>query len=85
MALPPSGIVTVRLPPADADDIDRLIDAGRFTNRSDFLRHAIRMAILAAGRDEAAADDYLAGPGALASPGSGRERRRATPRGVTKQ
>lgn len=70
MPLPPSGIVTVRLAPADADDIDALVAAGRFTSRSDFLRHAVRVAIEAA-RARSALES--AAPAPPAAPASGED------------
>lgn len=92
MALPPSGIVTVRLAPADAEDIDALVATGRFTSRSDFLRHAVRLAVAAArdapralaapAAEDAPALGEFEGPGALAAEKPARAGRRAARKGI---
>ena len=38
-------MVAFRLPRADRAAIQRLVEQGRFHNRSDFFRHAVKMAI----------------------------------------
>jgi Arc/MetJ-type ribon-helix-helix transcriptional regulator len=35
-------IVTVKLPEQILEEIDRLVDEGRYANRSDFIRMAVR-------------------------------------------
>lgn len=85
MALPPSGIVTVRLAPRDADSIDELVGDGEFRSRSDFIRYAIRAALDARQRADAdAALRPLAGPGALPEP-SAADRRTPRVRSGTRQ
>jgi Arc/MetJ-type ribon-helix-helix transcriptional regulator len=38
-------MVAFRIPPADRAAIQRLLDAGQFHNRSDFLRYAVKAAL----------------------------------------
>ncbi len=80
VGLPPSGIVTVRLAPRDADDIDELVEDGRFTSRSDFIRYAVKLA-LDTHRVEAAEGGIsaLTGPGSLPEAGDAAVRRGPRP------
>ena len=42
-------MIAFRLAPRDRAAIQRLVDQGAFRNRSDFLRHAVKLALKEAG------------------------------------
>lgn len=45
MPEPEDEMITFRIAPKDRQAIQRLIEAGEFRNRSDFLRYAVRSAL----------------------------------------
>ncbi len=51
-----SKVHTVRLPPADADRVDTLVERGMFQSRSDFMRYAVKNALQEVVRREAEAE-----------------------------
>ncbi|MHB8606174.1 MAG: ribbon-helix-helix domain-containing protein [Thermoplasmatota archaeon] len=70
MPVPRSGIVTVRLAPADADHIDEWVERGRFNSRSDFLRHAVRRTVSELLREEVDRRTAMPAEPAISPPGS---------------
>jgi Arc/MetJ-type ribon-helix-helix transcriptional regulator len=70
-------IVTFRLPSRDRAAIQRLVDAGAFQNRSDFLRTAIRNALREHGAHAPRLDLTLEGVD-LPDAGPARARGRST-------
>ena len=75
-------IVTFRLPSRDRAAIQRIVDAGAFQNRSDFLRTAIRNALREHGAIGAPLDLTLEGVDLPdASPARARGRSTLTKRG----
>lgn len=67
-------MVTFRLAPRDRAAIQRLIDAGEFRNRSDFLRYAVKATLAAHGETAAPLDLSLEGVELPAPPTASRAR-----------
>lgn len=73
-------MVTFRLAPRDRAAIQRLIEAGEFRNRSDFLRYAVKATLAAHGASTAPLDLSLEGVELPAPPTPTRARTGGTAR-----